>query len=542
MISRRIARNWVKAVALTGCSIGGCHPTLVLEGDVLGERGGSSGAPGWGGQSSVTLEVAGGAANTTEPSNTAGVGGQSSSTTLANAGAAGAVSATPPASSKRRHVILLIGDGMQLSAEIATSRYLHGVDFGLSFHSFPVKAYQTTWSIDVYDGRAAALGAAPYAPGSFDPSIGYDPSIGGEAPYPILEDNATRLAYFSFSDWIRPDSASTTTAISTGAKTRNGMVAWNEATDQPLQASTERLRRLYGMSIGLATTIPFSHSRSAGFFAHNPSRENLTDIAREILTVTRPEVIISSGWNSNYYDPADLTQALASGDTVFNHDEPEVESNTSMLAAAAATSQTNRSFLAIYGAPDGLNVPIAVNSLRNPLFDLSRLDRPSLPNSTLAALELLARDPDGFLLVVEQGQIDWATNAHDYSAMIGCVSELDQAARIVSNFVDQPGDSIDWSNTTFIVTAGHSNGYLRFGKTLQQGELPLQVPSDTGLNQFPNLEVIFNNSGTDTSELVAVYAKGFAANKLSDYATPYPGLPIIDNTALYWLTLDAAQR
>ena len=44
----------------------------------------------------------------------------------------------------RRHVIVMIGDGMQLAHEVATSRYLFGEDFGLSYHQLPESAFVTT--------------------------------------------------------------------------------------------------------------------------------------------------------------------------------------------------------------------------------------------------------------------------------------------------------------------------------------------------------------------------------------------------------------
>ncbi|HOS02451.1 MAG TPA: hypothetical protein PKZ01_05180, partial [Candidatus Hydrogenedentes bacterium] len=46
-----------------------------------------------------------------------------------------------------KHIILVIGDGMQLQHEIATSRYLYGTDNGLSFHKLPYRGYVATWDV-----------------------------------------------------------------------------------------------------------------------------------------------------------------------------------------------------------------------------------------------------------------------------------------------------------------------------------------------------------------------------------------------------------
>ena len=88
---------------------------------------------------------------------------------------------------ERRHVILFIGDGMQLEHEIAASRYLTGTDDGLVFHGFPYNNYVTTWDVTTYNRHAWSEGADPYDPNDFDPTLGYDPARGGEAPYPLAE-------------------------------------------------------------------------------------------------------------------------------------------------------------------------------------------------------------------------------------------------------------------------------------------------------------------------------------------------------------------
>jgi alkaline phosphatase len=164
------------------------------------------------------------------------------------------------------------------------------------------------------------------------------------------------------------------------------------------------------------------------------------------------------------------------------------------------------------------------------------LESPSLDNASVAALEVLSRDPEGFFLLIEQGDIDWSNHHNDFGRMVGCVSDLDAAVRAVVAFVDRPADGIDWTNTTLFVTADHANSYMRFVRPLFEGDLPTQIDST-----YPDGEVTYG-TGTHTSELVNVYAKGFAAPKLYDYATPYPGLNIIDDTSIYRLILDAARR
>ncbi|MBN1928108.1 MAG: Ig-like domain-containing protein, partial [Chlorobiaceae bacterium] len=88
------------------------------------------------------------------------------------------------------HIILMIGDGMNIEHEIAASRYLYGEDFGLSWNDWGTledgwTGYATTWDVDSYNTYAGLNGVAEYDPATYDPLIGYDPSQGGTTPYPV---------------------------------------------------------------------------------------------------------------------------------------------------------------------------------------------------------------------------------------------------------------------------------------------------------------------------------------------------------------------
>ena len=85
---------------------------------------------------------------------------------------------------RAKHIILFIGDGMQLEHEVAASRYLFGKDTELSFHKLMYKGYVATWDVTTYNRYALAAGLPTYAPTGFNPTVGYDPSKGGFRPYP----------------------------------------------------------------------------------------------------------------------------------------------------------------------------------------------------------------------------------------------------------------------------------------------------------------------------------------------------------------------
>lgn len=454
--------------------------------------------------------------------------------------------AAPPlsaGSAAPRHVILVIGDGMQLAHEIATSRYLFGWDDGLSFHKFPRRFFKTTWDVNVYNARAAQLGKEKYSPENADPLLGYDPARGGPAPYPLSPDTPEHRAYFIGGPY--PDSASTATAMSTGKKTDSSNIAW-EAGDEPdgvLETAPAALRRLYGMSMGLVTTVPISHATPGAFFAHNRSRNAYWEIAKEILVETRPEVVI--GGVQGHVDEADVERARARGDWVFVERQPGVDGAIAVLGGALTAVREKKGLMGLFGnAAGNFESPVPKNAPGAPEVTRGNTENPRLADAARAALEVLATNPRGFFLLVEQGDIDWANHEDDFARMIGCVWDLHTAVEEIVAFIDRPGDAIDWDNTTVMVTADHANSYLRLERPLGVGVLPRQ--EGKGPDAYPDGDVSygatsFGGALGHTSELVTLYARGHAADAFDAYATAYPGLPIVDDTAVHEVTLVAAE-
>ncbi len=443
----------------------------------------------------------------------------------------------------RRNVIIVIGDGMQLAHEVATSRYLYGKDDGLSFHQLPTRLFKTTWDVNVYNARASQRGVAPYSPNTFDPMVGYDINLGGEAPYPLLPDTAERRAYF-LNPLIYPDSASTATAMATGVKTDSSNISWftGDPVNGALATSPQTLRRRYGMSIGFVTTVPLSHATPSGWFAHNPERFAYWALGHEILTETRPDVVIGGGVQAgtSYLDSVDVEAIYADPSYLVVKREPGVDGGESVLAAAEKALGMGKRLFGAFGGPDGnFESPVPVHAPGDPSVARGSIENPRFADAAVAALEVLSANPRGFFLLAEQGDVDWSNHSNDFPRMIGCVTDLHEGVQAILDFVDRPGDAVDWSNTTIVVTADHANSYLRLESELGAGELVVRDPV-TGA--YPPGKISYA-TGSHTSEMVMVYAKGPGAAFLEESATVYPDHPtIIDDTALHAMTLEAARR
>lgn len=479
-----------------------------------------------------------------------------------------------------KHVILFIGDGMQLEHERATSIYFTGDDNNLVFHSFPYQTCVSTWDVDTYNKYAWWLNKPAYDPESFDGTVGYDPERGGKQTYPL--DKSGSDAYFltplfpygelGHAGTPATDSASSATAMATGQKTDKGNISWamGDPEDGAIPTIAERFRNELGAAIGAVSTVQFSHATPAAFVSHNVSRGNYytgcegyegLGIADEIINETKPDVVISGGhplWNNPSFDPEegniskDLYEELkTSEDYVFVERIAGQDGAQALDAAADEAVAGQKRLFGLFGGERGCFDPAVVeNAPGEPAWHTGSEENPSFEDIVMAAVRVLSQDEDGFFLIAEQGDIDWANHANNYSWMVGATHDLDRAVSAASDFVDQPGDDITWDNTLIMVTADHSNSHLRLiaEDKLGKGILPHQEANSGesegssygGDNVYPDGEVTYGTGG-HTNEPVRLYAKGAAAALFEQYEGAwYPGTRIVDNTNIFDVMAQAA--
>jgi len=467
-----------------------------------------------------------------------------------------------------KNVIFFIGDGMSAQSEVAASRYLYGRDDGLVWHTFPAKAFVATWDVNVYNANARKAGRPAYSRSSFTPLLGYDAKADG--PRPRLGPGAHR-----FPPGPATDSASAATALSTGFKTDSGNIAWlpGDPPSGEIPTIEEDVRASRGAAIGVVSTVPFNHATPAAFVAHNTSRSAYytgfrgtkgLGLADEIVAKTRPDVVIGGGhplFDNPGFDPKKgyLSKSLylslqASREYVFVERQAGRDGGRALAEGAAEAAREKRKLFGLFGGKGGnFETPRAEDRPGAPSVLPGSEENPSLAEATLAALDHLSRDPDGFFLLVEQGDLDWANHDNNFRSMIGCVADLDGAVRAALAFVDRPGDAVDWTNTVLIVTADHATGGLMLDQPLGPGDLPAQMervaqakgeepgeapngatikaPGYVSPFVYPDGEVSYGTAG-HTNELVNLAVTGSAARRLvRDRGTWYPGT-IIDNTQI----------
>ncbi|OLP15491.1 hypothetical protein BST81_25870 [Leptolyngbya sp. 'hensonii'] len=343
------------------------------------------------------------------------------------------------------------------------------------------------------------------------------------------------------------DSASAGTAIATGYKTDDGNIAWlpGDPANGKLTTIAEQLRAEKGFSIGVVSTVPFNHATPAAFVSHNVNRNNYKAIAEEMLWTVKPDVVIGGGYGSSYVNG--LNFSTLPSDYTFVQRQAGVDGGASLYQAATSVDvNTGEKLFGLFGEAGGnFDYHGVADTPGTPTVTRGSIENPTLADSVNSALTVLSKDPDGFFVMFEQGDIDWSNHANDFENMIGGVWDLDQAVRAAEAYVDRAGDGMTWKNTLMIVTADHSNSYMKNQEVLGAGDLPTQVAAGSssaygsGWN-YPDGDVTYR-SGGHTNELVTLSARGAGADLFQNYAGDwYPGTQIVDNTQIYSVMKQAA--
>ncbi|WP_158542292.1 alkaline phosphatase [Lujinxingia litoralis] len=237
-------------------------------------------------------------------------------------------------------------------------------------------------------------------------------------------------------DRVVNDSAATATAIASGRRSRVGVVGMAPATAggalQPVR-SAMATAALGGKRVGLVTTTSLTHATPAAFYAHQSSRGEEERIADDF---------VSFGERLGRGHGVDL--AIGGGAKFFGGERLE-----RLRAQEYAVSRSwPPSFAA--GQPD--LVLLGEEGLPAASERSSRAELPTLAQMTGAALEELVSEDQGFLLVVEGGQIDWALHGltRDES-LLAEVYDFDEAVRVALEFASQDGQ------TLVIATSDHDH-------------------------------------------------------------------------------------
>lgn len=142
----------------------------------------------------------------------------------------------------------------------------------------------------------------------------------------------------------------------------------------------------------------------------------------------------------------------------------------------------------------------------------------------LAAINVLDADPDGFVLLIEGGAVDWVNHANNGGRMVQEHGDFNRAVNAVVAWVEK---NSSWNETLLIITADHETGAIwgpgawtdtdgdrRFGAG--DGFAGFSTPTNNGRGQMPGLSYA---SGNHTNDLVPLWAIGPGAERFRDFTS-----------------------
>jgi len=242
------------------------------------------------------------------------------------------------------------------------------------------------------------------------------------------------------------DSAAAGTALATGMKTNNGMIAVTPE-GKPLRTLVEAAED-QGKATGLVTTTRITHATPAVFASHNPNRNDENAIAADFLD-SGVDVFLGGGWR--YFTKVDgKTKRTDNRDLV---QEFKKEGYKTFI------SETSTGDFRKYMPSAGDKVLGLFTSSHLP-YAIDRIDTktPSLAELTSKAINLLSKDKDGFFLMVEGGRIDHASHANDIAGSINDTLAFDAAVAQALKFYDQHKEE-----TLLVVASDHETGGMGLG-------------------------------------------------------------------------------
>lgn len=223
------------------------------------------------------------------------------------------------------------------------------------------------------------------------------------------------------------DSAAGGTALACDKKTKNGMVGMDSDTlamETILEALADQ-----GKSTGIVVTCYSGHATPADFYAKVPKRNMYEDIAVQMAESEKLNVMIGGGRKHFIHrtDSINLINRMVEElgwkvyDTLDNID------TTCMKYAVLA----NKGHMPHYPERGEF-----------------------LPEGVKTALKTLEQDEDGFFLMVEGSQIDFACHAHDSAWMVNEMIDFNNAVQVALDYAKTH------DNTLVVVTADHETGGL----------------------------------------------------------------------------------
>ncbi len=284
----------------------------------------------------------------------------------------------------------------------------------------------------------------------------------GKANGRLNMDSLDHMAFIgtSATNAIATDSANTMSSYMTGHKTAiNALGVYADRTkdsfdDPKVETIAEALRRTGKKAIGVVSTAEIEDATPAAVVAHTRKRADKAEIA-EMFFTTMPDVILGGG--SAYF----LPQATNGSKRKDDHDliakarDAGYALATTKTELEAAKSSNQPKLLGLFHTGN-MDVTLDREFLKKGTVEKFP-DQPGLVQMTQVALDRLAKNNDGFFLMVEGASIDKMSHPMDWDRALFETIEFDKAVGLGMEFAKTHPD------TLVVVTGDHTHGVSIIG-------------------------------------------------------------------------------
>ena len=409
----------------------------------------------------------------------------------------------------KKHIILIVFDGMdwqttQAAALYKTKRsYDRGRGSGLFFQDYDgaITDYGYFVSSPHNTGTDVDVNAQRVTNPEGDQRGGYDASIGGATPWAQPRSHDYLLGKLRRAHHAVTDSASSATSMTSGIKTYNAAINVDHE-GQHVVPIARQLQLERGFAVGVVSSVPISHATPAAAYANNVTRNDYQDLTRDMLGIRSIshrrkalpglDVLLGGGWGevkiidrtkekkegetderdkqgSNYVDGNKYLVTADARSIDYRHGGKYVvvqrtkgkNGRTVLLQAARKAHGADRRLFGFFGAGGG-NLPYQTADGQHDPYGKEYTpadikENPTLADMTRAALGMLSKNENGFWLMIESGDVDWANHDNNIDNSIGSVLSGDDAFRTVVGWVES---NKAWDSTAVILTADHGH-YFR---------------------------------------------------------------------------------
>jgi alkaline phosphatase len=268
-------------------------------------------------------------------------------------------------------------------------------------------------------------------------------------------------------DKIVVDSACSATQLATGSASRSEMIGLDIDGNTKLTI-LEKAKRA-GLKTGLVSDTRITHATPAAFASHVANRWSEDEIAEEIIK-TAPDVVYSGGIanfiprgfdgevagikvKSKRSDNKDLLKLAEKEYSVF-HKKTDLNKKTAKKSLGLFTASS---------MPDAITVS---NTKKNKDREI-----PTLLEMTKSAVQKLDSD-QGYFLMVEGGQIDWAGHANDAGTLLHEMLNFNETLLWLVDYIENNPD------TLLVVTADHETGGFGFSYHVDNLPKSEKLPGD----------------------------------------------------------------